>query len=78
MSEEDALKVLHQEAGTHFDPRLLAHFLRRLPEIRKIIAEHPDGSRKPSPEAKTPPKDPPWASFHLPPASPTFTAGQMY
>jgi HD-GYP domain-containing protein (c-di-GMP phosphodiesterase class II) len=47
MTEDEALAIVRQGADTHFDPRLLAHFFRRLPEIRKILAEHPDDDRKP-------------------------------
>jgi HD-GYP domain-containing protein (c-di-GMP phosphodiesterase class II) len=77
-SEEEALTILREGAGTHFDPRLLAHFFRRLPEIRKIIAEHPDTSRESPPEVDESSAGPVWPSFQLPSDWTTPSAGQPH
>ena len=42
MSEEDVLTVMRSEAGTQFDPLLLAHFFLHLSEISRIAHENPD------------------------------------
>ena len=41
-SEEEAISIMVQEKGKHFDPRLLEVFLRTLPEIRIIRQENRD------------------------------------
>ena len=42
LGEEEALAIMQQGAGTHFDPLLLAHFFSQLPEIYRILQENPD------------------------------------
>jgi putative two-component system response regulator len=42
MSEGDALAILEQGRGSHFDPVLLDLFLCLVPELRRIAEEHPD------------------------------------
>ncbi|MES2884713.1 MAG: two-component system response regulator [Pseudomonadota bacterium] len=39
---EEATDFLRQQAGSHFDPRLVELFLARLPEILKVRAMHAD------------------------------------
>jgi putative two-component system response regulator len=40
--EEKVLATLREGQGTHFDPRLLAHFFASLEEVRAINDAHPD------------------------------------
>jgi putative two-component system response regulator len=40
--EEEALTIINATAGTHFDPRVHAAFLRSLAEIRSIRARFAD------------------------------------
>jgi HD-GYP domain-containing protein (c-di-GMP phosphodiesterase class II) len=42
MTEEQALDIMVQESGTHFDPSLLALFITILPEITRLEQEYPD------------------------------------
>jgi putative two-component system response regulator len=42
LNEDDALAVIRQGVGTHFDPLLAAVFFSILPEIRQIAEENPD------------------------------------
>ncbi|HUG89201.1 MAG TPA: HD domain-containing phosphohydrolase [Planctomycetaceae bacterium] len=42
LSEAEALQILRDGRGTHFDPEVLDCFLDILPGIRRIAAEHPD------------------------------------
>ena len=54
MSEEEALGIMRSEAGSQFDPLLLAHFFLHLPEIRRIARENPDRTvEEPTGEEKT-------------------------
>lgn len=39
---EKAVSYMQQSAGTHFDPEVIHHFLKRLPDINKIMQEHAD------------------------------------
>ncbi len=40
MSEAEALALMIENSGTHFDPDLLERFLSRLPEMRYITEQH--------------------------------------
>ena len=42
MPEEEAIEIMQQGSGTHFDPYLFSIFLAILPEIRRIAAANPD------------------------------------
>ncbi len=42
MPEEKVLAVMQQQAGTHFDPQLLATFFLNLPEMSRICEENPE------------------------------------
>ncbi len=42
LPEAEALVLMEQGRGTHFDPRLLYLFFQALPEIRGIAREYPD------------------------------------
>ena len=42
MPEEQALNIMQQGAGTHFDPLLLAMFFTRLDEIHRLMETNPD------------------------------------
>lgn len=42
MSEDQAMTIMVQESGTHFDPALLALFLTILPEISELSQQYPD------------------------------------
>ena len=42
MSEDEALSIIQEGAGTQFDPLLLTLFFLHLSEIRRIFREHPD------------------------------------
>jgi putative two-component system response regulator len=42
MPEEEAMEIMEQGRGTHFDPFLFGVFLSLLPEIRRIAQENPD------------------------------------
>ena len=44
-SVEDALAHLHAEAGQHFDPEVIGHFTRCLPEILRIREQHQEPRR---------------------------------
>jgi putative two-component system response regulator len=44
MTEEKALAIMQQDAGTHFDPLLLAEFFSQLSEISRVALENPDGA----------------------------------
>jgi CHASE1-domain containing sensor protein len=44
LPRDEALTIMQQGMGTHFDPRLLAHFLAILPEIDRIARQYPDKS----------------------------------
>ncbi|MCE5267586.1 MAG: CHASE domain-containing protein [Planctomycetaceae bacterium] len=46
MSEEEALTILREGAGTQFDPLLLAHFFLHHSEIRRIAEQYPDQDHK--------------------------------
>ena len=39
---EKAVSYMKQSAGTHFDPEVIHHFLKHLPDINKIMQEHAD------------------------------------
>ncbi len=41
-TEERAIALLEEEAGTHFDPLLVPEFIKCLPKIRKIQAQYQD------------------------------------
>ena len=41
-SEEEALTIMEDTVGSHFEPRVYDAFLRALPEIRVIRARHTD------------------------------------
>ncbi|WP_240796846.1 HD domain-containing phosphohydrolase [Terasakiella sp. SH-1] len=41
-SIEDALTYLQENAGSHFDPRLVVQFIEIIPEICSLRLEHPD------------------------------------
>jgi putative two-component system response regulator len=43
LPEAEVLEIMHDGAGTHFDPALLAVFLTILDQIRAIADAHPDG-----------------------------------
>lgn len=43
-SEEEALGIMREESGRHFDPKVLESFLGILPELRQIGREFPDES----------------------------------
>ncbi len=43
-SEEEAISIMVQEKGKHFDPRILDVFLRILPEIRRIREANNDNN----------------------------------
>jgi hypothetical protein len=60
--------------GTHYDPKLLAHFLANISEISRIAQEHPDVFDG---EAAMPPfAAPPWTGqFRL---DPTDSWGQPW
>ena len=42
MPEAEVMKIMRLEGGKHFEPTLLAAFFRCLPELRRILKEHPD------------------------------------
>lgn len=42
LSEEEALVIMRQGAGTHFDPMLLSLFFSHFEEICRLAAENPD------------------------------------
>lgn len=42
MPEDQALDVMNQGCGTHFDPFLFSVFLALMPEVRRIARENPD------------------------------------
>ncbi|MGA2616569.1 MAG: HD domain-containing phosphohydrolase [Thermoguttaceae bacterium] len=42
MTEEKALAIMQQDAGTHFDPLLLAAFFSHLSDISRVALENPD------------------------------------
>lgn len=44
LPEEEAIRILENGQGTHFDPSLLRVFLSLLPEIKRIERETPDDS----------------------------------
>ncbi len=44
-----AIASIQLSAGTHFDPDLVECFVRRLPEINEILAQHPDSPSLPAP-----------------------------
>ena len=77
MSEEEAVAILREGAGTHFDARLFAHFLRRLPEIAAIAAKYPDSDRKPVPtEVPSPPENQAWPPIQFSPVPGIFPQEQ--
>jgi len=41
-TEERAIALLEEEAGTHFDPSLVAEFVKCLPKVREIQAQYRD------------------------------------
>lgn len=41
-SEERAISLLEEEAGTHFDPALVPEFIKCLPQVREIQAKYQD------------------------------------
>jgi len=43
-SEREALAIVENRRGTHFDPSLLESFFNSLPDIRRIAKENPDES----------------------------------
>ncbi|MFQ5596997.1 MAG: HD domain-containing phosphohydrolase [Nitrospiria bacterium] len=45
---EKTVALLKKERGKHFDPELVDHFIRLLPDILKINATHKDSDPKPS------------------------------
>jgi putative two-component system response regulator len=42
MTEDEALAIIEQGRGTHFDPSLVSVFFGLLPEMRRIAHYHPD------------------------------------
>jgi putative two-component system response regulator len=42
LPENEALAVMGQGIGTHFDPHLMASFFSQVPEIRRIAEQNPD------------------------------------
>lgn len=49
--EDEAIQIIHETAGSHFDPQVYAAFRESLPAIRAIRERLPDGtSRSPAPE----------------------------
>src|SRR5690606_55479 len=44
MSEAEALAIMIEKSGTHFDPNLLELFLGELPEMREICAQNQDST----------------------------------
>jgi len=46
MPEAQVLEIMRLEGEKHFDPMLLAAFFRCLPELRRILKEHPDEALK--------------------------------
>jgi putative two-component system response regulator len=45
LSEAEAVALMIEKSGSHFDPRLLELFLDRLPEMRRISAQNDDTPR---------------------------------
>jgi putative two-component system response regulator len=45
LPEDEVLAIMHQGEGKQFDPELLAEFFRHLPEMRRLVEQHPDKSR---------------------------------
>jgi len=39
MSEQEALSIMTETRGSHFDPRIFDCFMRVLPDLRRIRAE---------------------------------------
>ncbi|MEN6448848.1 MAG: CHASE domain-containing protein [Thermoguttaceae bacterium] len=54
MSEDEALAVLREGAGTQFDPLLVAHFFLHHSEIRRIADQYPDEASAAAPQGATP------------------------
>jgi putative two-component system response regulator len=46
---DDAVAFLKENAGKHFDPEVVTHFLLRLPEILAIIEFHADPDEQDKP-----------------------------
>ena len=42
LPEDEVMEIMHEGAGTHFDPLLLSYFFLHLAEIRRIAEEHAD------------------------------------
>ena len=42
LPEEEALAIMEQGRGSHFDPFLFGVFLSLTPELRRIAADNPD------------------------------------
>ena len=42
LPEDEAMKIMEQDRGKHFDPFLFGVFLSLLPEIRRIAQQNPD------------------------------------
>jgi len=45
LPENEALAIMGQGIGTHFDPQLMALFFTQLPQIRRIALDNPDEPR---------------------------------
>ncbi len=61
LPDSEAMAIMHDGAGTQFDPELLAHFMRCLPEMQAIAQWHPDqnpGNRRPASSATMAPVSP--------------------
>jgi CHASE1-domain containing sensor protein len=59
MPESEALRLMREGAGTQFDPDLLAAFFRCLPQLRRILRDHPDEAfREPTVVASLTPTQP--------------------
>jgi putative two-component system response regulator len=41
-SEEEALSIMREESGAHFDPTIFDTFVRMLPDLRRIGTDFPD------------------------------------
>ena len=44
MPPEEAVKVIKEEAGTHFDPKLVEIFLKNIIKVNKLMPERPQHS----------------------------------
>jgi putative two-component system response regulator len=46
---EDAVAFMREQAGTHFDPDLVRHFLELLPQVLEIRTRFAEPSASPCP-----------------------------